>query len=850
MQGDPPKYRTFRVNNETVDIPTENADVFLKDYPAAKEYKSFIVEKDTIDIPIENTGAFLKDYPQAQSTYSDQITEGTPPERTGLDPLATTQPQTDITQIGTEPLVQSERATTGLSGITSPQITPVATPEMPMEQKLNIWREQIPKQQQAEKQKRADIFAKNYPDIQDWDFKKVNKEIDATQDPNSRIFLYEKALEKAATPEEQSSVRTKLAYNRILANDWDGAINDANNAIGLIESQPLPAGVITKSVPSAYQYRAYASLQKGDYEQALLDADKAAELEGKRRVDTEQSMQDENGLYSIAQSYQMAAEAASKIDSPQSEQAVQKYKTLGDMAQKAGDGIVSAKNEKVWNQWFTSGQFQEDLGKQAIYPWLYGEEMVSAGKEMVKAVGEDEYLKALNSALSAGFSATMAATPTGGWFQVANIASQQIQEETKIPTAVVMEKLGTPVTLVAKDIMGAKWVDENPDLANSLNTIGMIALFKSIHSSLGTKGKIQKAGEDVQKEIKFPEPTVQSMDEMRKVGEAVGKFVTKQDLTPEQAKIIETAVKEATPQDIKAAIEVVEKNKVEEVTPAQNEVAGTIFNKNYDKLTEAEKTTVDNKVAEAPKIETKAEEVPEEARGDIVDAVKSDEQVLPQNVTAEYLAKKMAGEDVGRETNYTEKEALDHLSNYVGNDFELTKVKLSEIDQDFRGLEFTDSEQSNRVISDAREKIKTGKDTSPIILNTKGEIVDGNHRAIANYLEGKDDVLAYKPKKAEPPTKQQELLTKLDEMESRNAPESERIGLVKELQKETVEGDGLFKDLDQSKTKTGKEFKAETKKLKEQYGEEAYNKAKNITNNFEDIVSRMIEKGQLKRICP
>ena len=89
----PPK-RSFRLGNQTVDIPNENADAFLKKYPHAQEVRSFTMGKDTVDIPIANADKFLAKYPNAKTLGdSHQVSQ---------IPQTTPQPsqQKSISQIG------------------------------------------------------------------------------------------------------------------------------------------------------------------------------------------------------------------------------------------------------------------------------------------------------------------------------------------------------------------------------------------------------------------------------------------------------------------------------------------------------------------------------------------------------------------------------------------------------------------------------------------------------------------------------------------------------------------------------------------------------------------------------
>lgn len=52
------KKRTFKIDNDIVDIPVEEIDVFLKEVPTAKVVQSYLIGKDTVDIPIEEVDVF------------------------------------------------------------------------------------------------------------------------------------------------------------------------------------------------------------------------------------------------------------------------------------------------------------------------------------------------------------------------------------------------------------------------------------------------------------------------------------------------------------------------------------------------------------------------------------------------------------------------------------------------------------------------------------------------------------------------------------------------------------------------------------------------------------------------
>jgi len=83
------KKRTFRIDNDIVDIPVEEVDVFLKEVPSAKEVQSFLIDKDTVDIPIEEVEVFKSEVPDAKPLFTEDAdtTDApmTPPMATGRD---------------------------------------------------------------------------------------------------------------------------------------------------------------------------------------------------------------------------------------------------------------------------------------------------------------------------------------------------------------------------------------------------------------------------------------------------------------------------------------------------------------------------------------------------------------------------------------------------------------------------------------------------------------------------------------------------------------------------------------------------------------------------------------------
>lgn len=118
----------------------------------------------------------------------------------------------------------------------------------------------------------------------------------------------------------------------------------------------------------------------------------------------------------------------------------------------------------------------------------------------------------------------------------------------------------------------------------------------------------------------------------------------------------------------------------------------------------------------------------------------SESTIYPTTVSALDLAKKMANDKSGK----TESDAFSNLIEY-GDDFELVTVPLDSISFDYQGLGFERPDKSKEVIERNIEKLKNKETLQPLILNKKGEVVDGNHRALAHYLNGDKEVQVYVP---------------------------------------------------------------------------------------------------------
>ena len=85
-----------------------------------------------------------------------------------------------------------------------------------------------------------------------------------------------------------------------------------------------------------------------------------------------------------------------------------------------------------------------------------------------------------------------------------------------------------------------------------------------------------------------------------------------------------------------------------------------------------------------------------------------------------------------------EKQA-DDIIKQLGKSPTVKNVKISSLNFDREGRFFEDREESKKIIQEYRLKIRNGETLDPIIVNKDGEVLDGQHRAIAHFLESSFD---------------------------------------------------------------------------------------------------------------
>lgn len=82
----------------------------------------------------------------------------------------------------------------------------------------------------------------------------------------------------------------------------------------------------------------------------------------------------------------------------------------------------------------------------------------------------------------------------------------------------------------------------------------------------------------------------------------------------------------------------------------------------------------------------------------------------------------------------------------IDTDFVLDSVDAKKIGYDFEGRYFEDITKSEKKIKENIERLKKGERLDPVLINTKGDIIDGQHRMHAYELLGYDEIPVYRAK--------------------------------------------------------------------------------------------------------
>lgn len=110
--------------------------------------------------------------------------------------------------------------------------------------------------------------------------------------------------------------------------------------------------------------------------------------------------------------------------------------------------------------------------------------------------------------------------------------------------------------------------------------------------------------------------------------------------------------------------------------------------------------------------------------------------------TAEIAAEGVTGEVVeASELSKGKHEGLARAIEKESETFELKEVNLNSVGFDFEGRFFVDKDFSRKRIAELTEQ----ETLEPLILNKKGEVIDGNHRALAALARGDKTVKVYIP---------------------------------------------------------------------------------------------------------
>lgn len=615
------------------------ADVDKSAFPSVDAFRSFISDpqnaKDYFESDVKSSGSFstIEDFENflgVKKKDSQGVSaNGTKPISPSVSPLSSKGPlktvESAYTELGKAPLydkpvtpeTQIETPTeqsAGLPGITSekpqPIVNEVATPDMPMDQKLNIWRKDL--------SAKRDEKLKSFEDISNPTYSKLNfqpseitlQEAEKIKDPDEKLFYYKKAYEKSG----DVAILDKIANENANLGRFNETYDASNEAISYYEANPDKQ---TKETYNAYFNRAWAGLYKGEFDQSYSDAMVATEKLS--------SSSDTNDWHTLSAIYGVAASAAKNSKNPEVNQTAQYW--AGRSAEIKDEAYAK---EGIDNRL----AYLESLPKENMFervinaPIMYGQsaiEGIGAMKEsLVNQAGNQPISDAIFNGVNTAISTTMAVTPAGYAFEAVNAAAETIEVGSGIPVYKALNGMMEPVTNLTNIVFGEGSAVRSIPIAGigSLDTkwldlLAVLAMFKAGHTVLG----------------KGSEPTVKQIVEARDAGEIAAKIWTRSaDFTEADVAKVEKMWSEATPAEIKQSAEI-----LREIKPDESKGKETVVvEKTELKITEETIPAIDRPIDEASKpevavpkdvAEVKPETMKKVVDGKVVPEVKAVEQV-------------------------------------------------------------------------------------------------------------------------------------------------------------------------------------------------------------------------------
>ncbi len=479
------------------------------------------------------------------------VDEGTPGE-----PMTSTHPQTAITDIGKQPIVQPTVASNFVEkrpvekpetkqvspvaegrayvGVTKPNnfiVTDAGELETPKPEVTTVAVTTpvrvatMPEVITAEAKKQAE--GKTYEQIQK-DAENKREEL-GTRNLDASTALYEVAFEK--NPNDPYNP-LQIGYNDALQGNWDDALTHVNTSIGLYDQQPSKPGVTDKGNPYAYQLRSYIDYNKGDYQQAITDADRAIMLQGYKREDAPMYAKDENDYYNIAQSARYAKDASMQLND---QAGVERYQKIQDKAAQMGNNIIGAKSYKQTVEYIASGQLGDDLVSyipffRQMQPLV---EQAGAGmKDIEKGKDDQQIMKGVNEIIGSVFTGMQMATP--GLEVPAYFSDKVLPEEY---TSWVMK----PVSLIAGKVFGQNTENEYYKFGDVAGSLVLMAIMQH-----GMESKMEK---------------VSDYTKVHGDAELAKKLYQMQPLTQKEGVELKKIIDNSTPETLKKAIELNDKIK-------------------------------------------------------------------------------------------------------------------------------------------------------------------------------------------------------------------------------------------------------------------------------------------------
>lgn len=363
-------------------------------------------------------------------------------------------------------------------------------------------------------------------------------------DPQKSNIMYEKAIE--IDPYDPDNF-VNLAYNKTLEDKPQEALQNANTAIALFKSKQTETGVDAVMNPTAYQVQSWALNKLGDFDGSIQAGKENLNWISNKKEGDYSHQKDENNYFSAGYTYSLMANSASKKGDVVQ---MDLYNKKSNEMNNVGNGILVAKDNEFYRQYFASDKFQDDFAMFMFSPTIEAVEGVGTGikatvESGVKTMqGGDKIgtnaIKTISNAVGTVFSGAMAVSPQMAYaFKAAQIAGENYAPK-------VYQAFMQPVTSIVQPLIDRGIIGEQSEAVKELIGAGdIIGMMFFLHKA----GKIAKTINEGK--------SVFAQKEAIADAELTKKIISNQKPTESEIKQIEDVMDNITDKEVEQATNMV-----------------------------------------------------------------------------------------------------------------------------------------------------------------------------------------------------------------------------------------------------------------------------------------------------